>query len=116
MVGGYTFGGFASPLPKSTVKAGSTLPLKFQLQDASGRPIGDTEAQSLLAPSCTIAITLIKPAGPVSGCPKYDPTSKQFQLNLKTTDAMKGENGVSLTVTLDGTVVTTGEIAPFTVR
>ena len=116
VVGGYTFAGFASPLPKSTIKAGSTLPLKFQLLNASGQPIGDTEAQSLIAPSCKISITLSKPAGPVSGCPKYDPTSKQFQLNLKTTDAMKGDNGVSLTVMVGGAIVATGDLTPFTVR
>ena len=116
VVGGYTFAGFASPLPKSTIKAGSTLPLKFQLLNASGLPIGDTEAQSLIAPSCKISITLSKPAEPVAGCPRYDPTAKQFQLNLKTTDAMKGDNGVSLTVMVGGTIVATGEITPFTVR
>ena len=90
VVGGYMFGGFSSPLPKSTVKSGSTLPLKFQLQDASGQPISDEDAQALVSPSCKIAIILVKPAGPVPGCPSYDPTSKQFQLNLKTTAAMKG--------------------------
>jgi hypothetical protein len=113
---GYVFGGFDSPLPKATVKSGSTLPLKFQLKDASGQPIGDTEAQSLISPSCKIAIAVVRPAGPVSGCPGYEPTTKQFQLNLKTTPAMVGANGVSVTVTLDGTVVTNGAVEPFTVK
>jgi hypothetical protein len=116
VVGGYVFGGFASPLPKSTVKAGSVLPLKFQLQDASGQPISDTDAQALVSPSCKIAIILVKPAGPVPGCPSYDPISKQFQLNVKTTAAMTGANGVSVTVTLDTGIVTTGAVEPFTVR
>jgi hypothetical protein len=113
---GYVFGGFGSPLPKATVKSGSTLPLKFQLQDASGQPIGDTESRSLISPSCKIAIAVVRPAGPVSGCPGYEPTTKQFQLNLKTTPAMVGANGVSVTVTLDGTVVTNGAVEPFTVK
>ena len=60
-----------SPLPKSTVNAGSTLPIKFQLQNAAGNPISDAEAQSLVSPSCKIAIILVKPAGAVSGCPSY---------------------------------------------
>jgi hypothetical protein len=116
VVGGYMFGGFSSPLPKSTVKSGSTLPLKFQLQDASGQPISDTDAQALVSPSCKIAIILVKPAGPVPGCPSYDPISKQFQLNLKTTAAMDGANGVSVSVTFDTTIVITGAVEPFTVR
>ena len=56
------------------------------------------------------------PAGPVPGCPSYDPISKQFQLNVKTTAAMKGANGVSVTVTFGTTVVTTGAVEPFIVR
>ena len=92
------------------------MPLKFQLQDSNGRPISDTEAESLVSPPCKIAIILIDPAGPVSGCPRYDPISKQFQLNLKTTAAMQGANGLSITVTLDNTIVTKGAVEPFTVR
>src|SRR6516225_9204540 len=65
---GYRFGGFSSPLPKSTVKSGSTLPLKFQLQNGAGQPISDSEAQSLVSPTCKITIILVK-GGPVSGCP-----------------------------------------------
>jgi uncharacterized repeat protein (TIGR01451 family) len=114
---GYKFGGFTSPLPKSTVNSGSTLPIKFQLQDAAGHPISDTEAQSLLAPTCKITIILVKPAGPVSGCPTYSTTSKQFQFNLRTTNAMKGANGVSITVTIGGTIVTASTPPdPFTVK
>jgi hypothetical protein len=116
LVGGYMFGGFSAPLPKSTVKSGSTLPLKFQLQDASGQAISDEDAQALVSPSCKIAIILVKPAGPVPGCPSYDPISKQFQLNLKTTAAMKGPNGVSVAVTFGTTVVIAGAVEPFIVR
>jgi hypothetical protein len=78
---GYRFGGFTSPLPKATINSGSTLPVKFQLLNAAGQPISDTEAQSLVSPSCKIAIILVKPAGAVSGCPTYSSTSKQFQFN-----------------------------------
>jgi hypothetical protein len=112
---GYKFAGFLTPLPKTTINSGSTLPLKFQLQDANGHPIDGTEAQSLLAPSCKIAIILINPAGPLSGCPRYDPISQQYQFNLKTTAAMEGTNGVSITVTLGDTVVTTSPVDTFTV-
>ncbi len=50
------------------------------------------------------------------GCPSYDPISKQFQLNLKTTAAMKGANGVSVTVTFGTTIVIAGAVEPFIVR
>jgi hypothetical protein len=111
----YTFAGFLTPLPKTTINSGSTLPLKFQLQDANGHPIDGTEAQSLLSPSCKIAIILINPAGPLSGCPRYDPISQQYQFNLKTIAAIEGTNGVSITVTLGDTVVTTSPVDTFTV-
>jgi hypothetical protein len=114
---GYKFGGFTSPLPKSIINTGSTLPVKFQLQNASGQPISDAEAQSLVSPVCEIAIILVKPAGAVSGCPTYSAMLKQFQFNLKTTSAMKGANGVSITVTIGGTVVTASAPPdPFTVK
>lgn len=114
---GYKFGGFTSPLPKSTVKSGSTLPIKFQLQDAAGHPISDTEARSLVSPTCKVAIILVKPAAAVPGCPTYSATFKQFQFNLKTTNAMKGTNGVSITVTIGGTIVTASAPPdPFTVK
>lgn len=116
VVGGYAFGGFSSPLPKSTVKSGSTLPVKFQLQDAGGEPISDEYARSLVSPPCKIAIILVKPAGPVPGCPGYDPISQQFQLNVKTTAAMKGPNGVSVAVTFGAAGVTAGAVEPFVVR
>jgi hypothetical protein len=115
---GYKFGGFISPLPKSSVNSGSNLPIKFQLQNAAGQPISDTEAQSLVTGTCKIAIILVKPAAAVSGCPTYSTTLKQFQFNLKTTNAMMGgpPNGVSITVTIGGTIVTTTAVDSFTVK
>jgi hypothetical protein len=113
---GYKFGGFTSPLPKSIINTGSTLPVKFQLQNASGQPISDADAQSLVSPVCKIAIILVKPAGAVSGCPTYSAMLKQFQFNLKTTSAMKGANGVSITVAIGGTIVNATTVDPFTVK
>jgi hypothetical protein len=65
--------------------------------------------------SCKIAIIVVK-GGPVSGCPTYSSSSKQFQFNLKVTSAMKGSNSVSITVTVGGTVVTVSAVDPFTVK
>ena len=112
---GYRFGGFSSPLPKSTINAGSALPVKFQLLNAAGQPISDTEAQSLVSGSCKIMIILVK-GGPVVGCPMYSSSLKQFQFNLKTTDQMKGANGVSITITTNGAVVLTSPVVAFTVK
>ena len=36
------------------------MPLKFQLQDGTGQPISDADAQSLVSPSCKIAIILVE--------------------------------------------------------
>src|SRR5262249_12694328 len=100
---------------KSTVKAGSAVPVKFELKNASGQPIGKSAAKSLVSPSCKISIILVK-GGPVGGCATYNSVTKQFIFNLKITNAMTWANGVSVTVTIAGTVVSRSGIDSFTVK
>lgn len=45
----YGFGGFLSPPPKSTLKSGSTINVKFRLTNTAGRPIALATAAKLAA-------------------------------------------------------------------
>jgi hypothetical protein len=112
---GYRFGGFTSPLPKSKLNARSSLPVKFSLQTANGQPISTTEAQSLVGATCKITVKM-EIGGDIAGCPTYDARLKLFQLDVKLTNAMKGNNGVSVRITFGTSVVTTSAVDPFTVR
>ena len=115
VVGGYTFAGFASPLPKSTIKAGSTLPLKFQLLNASGQPIGDTEAQSLIAPSCKFDHP--EQAGRAGlRLPEVRPHLEAVPAQSEDDGRDEGRERRALTVMLGGAIVATGDLTPFTVR
>ena len=77
---GYDFGGFLQPLPQSSYKRGSTIPVRFQLGDASGQPISDGAAAALLSPTCLVFVTL---DGQTKGCATYNAVSNTFQFDVK---------------------------------
>jgi hypothetical protein len=77
----YNFLGLLQPIPQPRYARGSTIPVRFRLGDASGAPISDADAQSLLSPVCLVKVTL---DGTDMGCATYDPASNTFQFDLKT--------------------------------
>ncbi|GAA1797569.1 choice-of-anchor Q domain-containing protein [Agromyces neolithicus] len=96
----YDFLGFLQPIPQSSVKRGATLPVRFQLGDASGDPIPDAAAAALLAPTCLVHVTL---DGAVKGCARYNAVSDTFQFDLKLPKAQsRGEHMVGIRVTTAG--------------
>jgi hypothetical protein len=74
----YQFLGFLSPLPQDSYRAGATIRVKFQLADASGTPLADTTAQSLVA-ACRVKVGL----DTASGCASYDARNDLFQVDVK---------------------------------
>jgi len=75
----YNFGGFLPPLVINGVgnglfKAGSTIPVKFQLTDYYGKPV-----------STATGIASINTAPVASATIRYDATAMQYIANLKTT-------------------------------
>ena len=77
----YRFLGFLSPIPQTSFRRGSTIPVKFRLANAAGTRIPDAVAQALLAPVCRVKITL---DGAVqTGCASYNATTDTFQFDLK---------------------------------
>jgi CSLREA domain-containing protein len=77
----FNFLGFLQPIPQSSYKRGSTIPVRFRLGDASGARIADADAQALIAPVCLVRVTL---DGTERGCVTYDPVLDTFQYDLKT--------------------------------
>jgi hypothetical protein len=97
----------------SVFKAGSTIPVKFQLTDQNGNLVADADA-SAIAAACqaTLSVTAgsaatgpvdetVDTAAPNSGfCFRYDPTAHQFIYNLGTKGMTTG--GYTLTATVTG--------------
>ncbi|KRE23095.1 choice-of-anchor Q domain-containing protein [Agromyces sp. Soil535] len=102
----YDFLGFLQPVPQSSYKRGSTIPVRFQIGDASGQPISDTAAAALVSPTCLVFVTL---DGQTKGCATYNAVSNTFQFDVKTSKALaSGDHTVGILVrTVDGDIVNT---------
>jgi len=100
----YGFLGFLAPIPQSTYKRGSTIPVRFRLGDAAGKPLPDASAQALVAAPCHVVVTF---DGQVQGCTSYNPTSHVFQFDVKTAKSLPpGSHAVGIRVTaVDGSGV-----------
>jgi Tol biopolymer transport system component len=89
--------GFLEPIPQSSYKRGSSLPVKFRLGDANGVPISDAAAQALLTPTCHVQITLDAHA---QGCASYDATADVFFFVLRINKSLSaGSHVVGVRVT-----------------
>jgi hypothetical protein len=112
---GYRFGGFTEPVPQSSYKRGSTIPVKFQLTDAGGTPIPDSDAAALLSPTCRVQVTF---DGVVSGCASYDAVRDRFLFTLKTAKGTSpGDHLVGIRVTApDGSGVINTNAVPVVIK
>jgi hypothetical protein len=86
----YGFGGFLSPLPKSTLqKSGSAIPVKFRLTNTAGQPISSSVAAALAAAG-DVKATLTGPGiSPQSALCTWNSTNLLFQCNIKTPTGLK---------------------------
>ena len=86
----YAFSGFFQPIPnRDTTKAGSTIPVKFNLTDANGVSIGT-------------AVANVYANGSLQGTARYDATAQQYIFNLKTVKGATGQLIISVALD-DGT-------------
>jgi hypothetical protein len=94
----YGFGGFMSPLPKSTLaKSGSAIPVKFMLTNSSGMPISANTA-SALAAAGKVEATLAGPGiSPQAVLCSW--SGSYFQCNIKTPTGLKTGTGNPYTIT-----------------
>ena len=96
-------------LLQKVFKAGSTIPLAFQLVGEDGRPIPDAEAQAL-ASACDVRVSF-SGGDRVPGCARYDPEGKAFQFNIKTAkDLAPGRYTISVQALVGVGVVETESI------
>jgi hypothetical protein len=83
----YGFGGFMSPPPKTTLtyKAGSTIPVKFQLTNNTGQPIAPATAAQL-GGAGDVQVTLTGPriTSPQPAPCTWNTINLLFQCNIKT--------------------------------
>jgi hypothetical protein len=107
----YGFGGFTSPLPKSTLqKSGSAIPVKFRLTNAAGQPISATAAAALAAAS-DVKATLSGPGiTTVTAVCTWNNASLFFQCNIKTPGGLV--TGAAYQITAQENVTGTFVTAP----
>ena len=92
----YQFSGFLAPLKGKRVvfKAGSTIPVKFQLKDSSGNYVSSAAAQIL------VDLSPGKSSGRsnIGNNFRYDTTSNQYVFNLSTKGLAKGPHVIYATL------------------
>jgi hypothetical protein len=113
----YNFTGLLSPIPQSSFKAGSTIPVKFMLADASGTKISDAQARALVANPCKVKV-LFSGGTPANNCATYNATTDTFQFDLKTSKSLSpGTYTISVEVSApDGSGVVNKESVQVTIR
>ncbi|HEX8868059.1 MAG TPA: PxKF domain-containing protein, partial [Lentzea sp.] len=90
----YDFGGFLQPInttgPTSVFKAGSTVPVKFQLRDGSGALVASRTAPQWLAPvrggllTSSVNEPVASDAATTDGAFRWDATAQQYIYNWQT--------------------------------
>jgi cysteine-rich repeat protein len=100
-----------SPPTKSQFKAGSTIPVKFQLTGANGQPISATLAAQLSS-ACAAKVAF---DGQPAVCAVYDPTQNFFQANLNTPKNLTVGNSIQITITVKSGGTTIGASPPLSV-
>jgi hypothetical protein len=90
---GYVVSNLAPP-NKSTFQAGSTIPVKFQLTGANGKPIPNTVATTL---GCTVNVTF-NAGTPI--CATYNTTSQLFQANIATKASLPHKTSYKIVITV----------------
>ena len=107
----YGFGGFMSPLPKTTLaKSGSAIPVKFMLTNSSGTPIAASTAAALAAAGkvkATLAGPNISPQTVLCSW-----SGSYFQCNVKTPTGLKTGTSNPYTITVTENVGTAFVTAP----
>jgi hypothetical protein len=106
----YKIIGFFSPVPNSKWKQGQNVPVKFALAGANGVQISDSEAQSLLSPTCRVMFAATG-AQTVSDCVKYDTVKHQFVYDWKL-GPRTGNETIAVRVSYPGTTATTSLSEP----
>jgi hypothetical protein len=87
-----------SPAEGASVRAGATVPVRFRLTDADGRPLPDAAAALLVLPGplCQVKVTAAGAQTLAPACVRYDAARDQFSYDWRT--SRTGTGAVRLTV------------------
>ena len=94
----YGFPALVSPVDGARVTAGSTVPVRFRLTDAAGRPLPDAAAALLVASPalCQVKVTVAGAQILPPTCVRYDAATDRFTYDWRT--SRSGTGAVQLTV------------------
>jgi len=94
--GAFTAIAVGSIVPRDRVRAGSAVPLQFELRDAAGELIADESAAALLEGSCSVTVSVAGAQELEPTCPSYNPGPGRFQLVWKTDRQPRGQGLISV--------------------
>jgi hypothetical protein len=92
------------PVDGSTAEAGSTVPIRFKLTDAAGRPIPDLLAIALTLPgsACRVTVEAVGAQPLARRCVTYDLVSDTFRADWRTAAGVGGAVTVTARVAYPG--------------
>lgn len=110
----YTVVPDASTARRTTAKAGSAVPLMFQILDEEGNPIPDDIAADLIADDCRVSVSVDGAQTLEPVCARYDADDDKFQIVWKTN--RNGTGTVTATVVLSEGTMSTTDIVSFEIQ
>jgi predicted extracellular nuclease len=90
-----------SPADGATVRAGTTVPVRFRLTDAAGRPLPDAAA-ALLAALCQVRVSVSGAQTLAPQCARYDAATDRFTYDWRTSRTGLGAAQLTVSVTIAG--------------
>jgi lysophospholipase L1-like esterase len=115
LAGAFTAVPIGSIVPQTQVRAGSAVPVQFELRDAAGELISDEAAAALVDGTCTVRVSVAGAQELAPTCPTYDPVDDRFLVVWQTARQPHGQVFVSVAVDPDGQA-RTSELASLTLR
>jgi hypothetical protein len=110
----YRILGFFSPVPQSSWRLRTTVPIKVALGDGSGTRISDSEAAAL-ADACRVTFSVSGAQTQAADCMKYDPEMDQFVFTWKLGRTGTGAATIDVAVSYPGTTTATHLTLPVTI-
>lgn len=90
-----------SPADGATVRAGSTVPVRFRLTDSAGRPLPDAAA-AVLAALCQVRVSVSGAQTLAPACARYDAATDRFTYDWRTSRNRFGAAQLTVSVTIAG--------------
>lgn len=113
--GGWSAVPVGSMAQRNQVRAGSTVPVLFELRDDRDTRISDEAAAALLSGTCEVQVSIAGVQGLEPTCPRYDPADGRFLVVWQTARQPRGQVVVSVAVASGGQA-RTSELASLQLR